>query len=131
MTHIPPVSPGDYVSWHCDTIHAVDPVHSGTTDSSVLYIPTCPLTHSNASYLARQRDTFIKGTLSPDFGGGEGESKFVGRMGVNDLGEIGSTRGADGLRAMGLEMWDAEAEGLTSGQWRVMNLANKELGFYV
>ncbi|KAE9984944.1 hypothetical protein BLS_000523 [Venturia inaequalis] len=131
MVHMPPVRPGDYVAWHCDTIHAVDKMHAGTTDSSVLYIPTCPLTFDNAQYLVRQRDTFLKGTPSPDFGGGEGESKHVGRLGVDDLEGVGSLRNADGLRSMGLEMWDAEAEGLTSGQRRVMNLANKELGFYV
>lgn len=131
MVHMPPVRPGDYVAWHCDTIHAVDRKHDGTTDSSVLYIPTCPLTFDNAQYLVRQRDTFVKGTPSPDFGGGEGESEHVGRLGVDDLENVGSLRNADGLRSMGLEMWDAEAEGLTSGQRRVMNLANKELGFYV
>ncbi|QDS70734.1 hypothetical protein FKW77_002998 [Venturia effusa] len=131
MVHVPPVRPGDYVAWHCDTIHAVDRTHAGSTDSSVLYIPTCPLTFDNARYLVGQRDTFLQGTPSPDFGGGEGESKHVGRITVDDLDNVGSLRNADGLRSMGLEMWDAEADGLTGGQRRVMNLANKELGFYV
>ena len=128
---MPPVRPGDYVAWHCDTIHAVDKTHTGNSDSSVLYIPVCPLTQENADFLGRQRDTFLKGTPSPDFGGGEGESQHVGRLGIENLGNIGSLRGADGLRSMGLEMWDAEAAGLTNGQRTVMNLANKELGFYV
>lgn len=131
MVHIPPVRPGDYVAWHCDTIHAVDKTHTGTTDSSVIYIPTCPLTLDNAQYLVRQRETFLNGTPSPDFGGGEGERHHVGRVTVDDLESVGSLRDADGLRSMGLEMWDSEAEGLTAGQRRVMNLANKELGFYV
>ncbi|TID26690.1 hypothetical protein E6O75_ATG01183 [Venturia nashicola] len=131
MVYMPPVRPGDYVAWHCDTIHAVDKTHAGSTDSSVLYIPTCPLTFDNAQYLVRQRDTFLNGKPSPDFGGGEGESNHIGRVTVNNLEGVGSLRNADGLRSMGLEMWDAEAEGLTTGQRRVMNLANKELGFYV
>ncbi|KAI4088283.1 MAG: hypothetical protein LQ344_006197 [Seirophora lacunosa] len=50
MVHVPRVRPGDYVAWHCDTIHAVDSVHSGASDSSVLYIPACPLTEANAQY---------------------------------------------------------------------------------
>ena len=29
---------------HCDLIHAVEAEHTGTGDSSVLYIPTVPLT---------------------------------------------------------------------------------------
>lgn len=36
MVHMPRVRPGDYVSWHCDTIHAVDKVHAGKSDSSVM-----------------------------------------------------------------------------------------------
>ena len=61
MVHVPRVGPGDYVAWHCDTIHAVDAVHMGKKDSSVLYVPTCPLTEANAVYLAKQREAFAKG----------------------------------------------------------------------
>ena len=61
MVHIPSVRPGDYIAWHCDKIHAVDSIHAGTTDSSVMYIPACPLTEANARYLARQRQSFIEG----------------------------------------------------------------------
>lgn len=68
MVPIPRVEPGDYVFWHCgacvwhqylavrccmtatgsklthtEGIHAVEPVHNGTTDSSVLYLAACPL----------------------------------------------------------------------------------------
>lgn len=75
MVHVPHVRPGDYVVWHCDTIHAVDKVHAGKSDSSVLYIPACPLTEANARYLVRQRECFLKGLPSPDFPGGLGESK--------------------------------------------------------
>lgn len=61
MVHIPKVQPGDYVVWHCDGIHAVDKTHAGKSDSSVLYIPACPLTERNAEYLVRQRDCFLRG----------------------------------------------------------------------
>jgi hypothetical protein len=61
MVHIPKVQPGDYVVWHCDGIHAVDKIHAGKNDSSVLYIPACPLTERNAEYLVRQRDCFLRG----------------------------------------------------------------------
>jgi len=37
MIHIPDVRPGDYVAWHCDSIHAVDKIHNGKGDSSVVY----------------------------------------------------------------------------------------------
>lgn len=63
MVHVPTVRPGDYIAWHCDTIHAVDKVHAGSTDSSVMYIPTCPLTETNAEYLVRQREAFKAGEI--------------------------------------------------------------------
>lgn len=78
MVHVPKVQPGDYVVWHCDSefncifpylrpahydkaIHAVDKIHAGAADSSVMYIPACPLTETNARYLVRQREAFSEG----------------------------------------------------------------------
>lgn len=127
MVHVPRVNPGDYVSWHCDTIHAVDSVHAGKSDSSVMYIPACPLTVSNAEFVARQREAFLSGRPCPDFGGGVGESEHVGRPGVEDVEKVNA---GDGMQAFGLEPWDSDAEGLTSGQSEVMDRANKILGFY-
>jgi len=66
MVHMPKVYPGDYVSWHCDTVHAFDGVHTGSSDSSVLYIPTCPLTINNARSLAKQREALTYGWPCPD-----------------------------------------------------------------
>jgi hypothetical protein len=127
MIHVPTVRPGDYVAWHCDTIHAVDKTHAGTADSSVLYIPACPMTEGNATYLARQRDNFVAGTPSPDFGGGEGETAHVGRGTVEDMARLVAE---DGSRAMGITEWDADAAGLTPGQRVILDRANKILGFY-
>lgn len=127
MVHVPHVKPGDYVAWHCDTIHSVDKVHNGAGDSSVMYIPACPLTEDNAKFLARQRSCFIDGTPCPDFGGGEGESKHVGRPDPKDVASDGET---EGLRAFGLQEWDSTAPGWNAGQREVMNRANKVLGFY-
>lgn len=94
MVHMPRVEPGDYVSWHCDTIHAVDSIHSGQNDSSVLYIPTCPLTELNAEYLVRQRKAFLDGTPGPDFPGGDGESRHVGKPTADD---VAKWTGIDGM----------------------------------
>ncbi|KAF4302559.1 hypothetical protein GTA08_BOTSDO09976 [Botryosphaeria dothidea] len=128
MVHVPRVRPGDYVSWHCDGIHAVDQRHAGAADSSVLYIPACPLTPANAEYLVRQRDAFLRGVPSPDFGGGEGESRHVGRPTRDDVARMA---GAEGRRALGLEQWDSTEEGLAPGQRAVLDRANKILGFHV
>ena len=127
MVHMPKVQPGDYVSWHCDTIHAVDKVHAGKSDSSVMYIPSCPLTVENAKFVARQREAFLSGTPCPDFGGGVGESEHIGRPGVEDVEKVNS---GDGLQAFGLKAFDSDEAGLTSGQRQVLDRANKILGFY-
>jgi hypothetical protein len=126
MVHVPKVRPGDYVAWHCDTIHAVDQKHTGTSDSSVMYIPTCPLTEKNAHYLVRQRERFIQGMPSPDFGGGEGESNHTGRPKTEDVASFVSL---DGMRAFGLEKWDEGAEGLTPGSKKLLVRSNRILGF--
>ncbi|TFK74767.1 DUF1479-domain-containing protein [Pluteus cervinus] len=85
MVSIPRVEPGDQVFWHCDVVHAVEAQHKGLSDSSVLYIPAVPLTLHNAVYLRDQRINFLSGLPAPDFPGGEGESKFVGRATAEDV----------------------------------------------
>ncbi|KAK8875275.1 DUF1479 domain protein [Apiospora arundinis] len=127
MVHMPPVEPGDFVVWHCDTIHAVDKVHTGKSDSSVLYIPICPVTEANAKYLARQRQAFLDGTPGPDFPGGAGESEHVNRPTVDFLRRYA---GAAGLRAMGLEKLEEQPQDPreTLGAQNVTKQANKILG---
>jgi len=126
MVDVPLIRPGDYVVWHCDTIHAVDPIHNGSGDSSVLYIPVCPLTETNARYLARQRDAFLNGTPGPDFPGGKGESEHIGRPGRELVEEVS---GPEGLRGFGLQRWEEGGEKLAEGQREMLHRANEILGF--
>ncbi|KAM4065721.1 hypothetical protein HRG_010563 [Hirsutella rhossiliensis] len=125
MIHVPKIKPGDFVAWHCDTIHSVDKVHGGGSDSSVLYIPVCPVTALNAEYLARQRDAFRRGTPGPDFPGGEGEARHVGRPTEEMM--RGWTTPA-GRQAFGLEKFDVR-EGALPGERDVVEKANAILGF--
>lgn len=111
-------------------IHAVDKVHAGQGDSSVLYIPVCPVTAKNADFLARQRACFRAGAPGPDFPGGEGEKRHVGRATEEDfLGEeAGGREAEDAAKAMGLrgmEVRGVEGE----GERRVLEEANAILGF--
>ncbi|KAL0580982.1 hypothetical protein V5O48_001074 [Marasmius crinis-equi] len=101
MVSMPRVEPGDQVYWHCDGIHSVEDEHRGEGDSSVMYIPAVPLTTYNAHYLRSQRKNFVAGRPAPDFPGGEGESKFVGRATVDDI----TTK--FGKQAYGFEPFDA------------------------
>ncbi|KAF9446150.1 DUF1479-domain-containing protein [Macrolepiota fuliginosa MF-IS2] len=100
MVSIPKVEPGDQVYWHCDVIHAVEGQHNGLGDSSVFYIPAVPLTLHNAHYLRDQRNNFIAGLPAPDFPGGEGESKCVGRGSITDVQSL------EGRRMLGFEKFE-------------------------
>ncbi|KAH7159595.1 DUF1479 domain protein [Dactylonectria estremocensis] len=122
MVHVPEIKPGDYVAWHCDTIHSVDKVHVGVGDSSVLYIPVCPTTAANGAYVARQRAAFRAGTPGPDFPGGAGEARHVGRPTEDAM------PGDAGRRAMGLEP-QVVGDGATPAQREAVEGANAALGF--
>ncbi|KNG88506.1 hypothetical protein ANOM_003223 [Aspergillus nomiae NRRL 13137] len=126
MVHVPKIAPGDYVAWHCDTIHAVDRVHNGSGDSSVLYIPACPVTEANANYVKRQRNDFREGVPPPDFPGGKGESEHVGRATETCLRKSTSSLG---LRSLGLDKWDLDDQSLKKGQRLVLDRSNQILGF--
>ncbi|KAG9235168.1 hypothetical protein BJ875DRAFT_281489 [Amylocarpus encephaloides] len=125
MVHIPNIEPGDYVVWHCDGIHAVDKLHAGKSDSSVLYIPACPLTEASAQYLARQRETFFQGLPGPDFPGGAGESEHVGRPTLSTLKSVSDLVAR---RAMGVERFD-ETTASSQGEKKILEKANGILEF--
>lgn len=123
MVNVPQVEPGDFVAWHCDTIHAVDKEHRGTGDSSVLYIPACAITRNNLEFLSRQRMSALRYSPPPDFpgAGGDGEIGFNGAVDWNTLSE-------DGKRAMGLgsQKWEG-LEGMSEGEKIVIEQGNRML----
>ncbi|KAI0051476.1 DUF1479-domain-containing protein [Auriscalpium vulgare] len=118
MVPAPRVEPGDQIYWHCDTIHAVEGLHAGKSDSSVLYIPAVPLTEHNASYLRDQRHNFVNGLPAPDFPGGEGESHFVHR------GTVDALKDTDGRRLLGFEAFPIPSNATSVGEQRVIQVAN-------
>jgi hypothetical protein len=99
-------------------------MHRGASDSSVLYIPICPVTEINAKYLVRQREAFINGTPGPDFPGGVGESHHINRRTPDYLHK---QSGIDGLRAAGFEKL-VTCDGHTVGARKVIEKANTLLG---
>jgi len=103
-------------------IHAVDRVHQGTSDSSVLYIPVCPVTEQNAHFLVQQRTAFQEGTPGPDNSGGRGESDHVGRPTKDAI------QSAEALRAMGMEALLVKP-GSSEGARAAIYRANSILGF--
>lgn len=125
MVGIPPVKPGDYVFWHADLAHEVDKFHPGTCDSSVAYVACTPLTPYNISSLISTRQSFNQATPPVDFGAfleeEENQHEDHGARKENILTSAG-------MKAMGFEPFNAEAEGLTDGQRAVRAMANERLG---
>lgn len=122
VVSVPRVKPGDMVFWHCDVIHSVEDMHTGPSDSSVMYIGATPLSPHNVRYLVGHRDNFLKRIPPPDFpqGNGLGESQFVGHGQESDM-------TPEGLVAMGLRPFTAK-EGATRGAMEAVKDANAILG---
>ncbi|KAG2414479.1 hypothetical protein HFD88_003670 [Aspergillus terreus] len=121
MVSVPEVEPGDYVAWHCDSLHSVDKEHRGKGDSSVLYIPATPMCDMNVEYLIKQRKAALEYSPPWDFpgAGGPGESGFKGALDWNSI-------NTDGQRAMGLgsKLWEVTPD-MSEGEKRVVEAANK------
>ena len=133
-------------------IHAVDKLHNGKGDASVMYIPACPLTEANAEYLVRQREAFAEGRISlqlvdlvhsvclgyradlirnagipaPDFPSGEGEGQHIGRL-TPDY--VMQNIDLKAQQAMGLSKWNEDVGSRTPGEARLLERANEILGF--
>jgi hypothetical protein len=99
-------------------------VHNGQSDSSVLYIPICPVTEPNARYLLRQKNAFLEGTPGPDFPGGQGESQHANRPTESYLRFHADS---EGLRAAGFEKL-AAADSDGTGAREAIRKANQVLG---
>ena len=123
MVSVPHVEPGDYVAWHCDTIHAVDQEHKGHSESAVLYIPACAMTPPNVEFIRKQRTAALAYSPPQDFpgAGGPGELGYEGAIDFMVLPE-------QGLQAMGLgsKGWEKQAY-MSEGEMRVIEDANRVL----
>lgn len=124
LVEIPTLQAGDYVLWHCDAAYSI--MTSATTPAStphqptaappsmLMYTPACPLTQTNALFLARQRKAFVQGQPGPDFDAAGrstvlgSEAPHEGRPGREDIAAVG---GDAGLRAMGLAPWELTSDG--------------------
>ncbi|KAH9935185.1 DUF1479-domain-containing protein [Epithele typhae] len=120
---IPTVEPGDQVYWHTDVVHAVEGEHRARANRLSFTSPRCPSQRrSDALYIRDQRETFLKGLPAPDFPGGEGESRFVGRGTSEDVTTV------EGRRTLGLEPF-SYPPAASEGERRMIDLANNTLGF--
>lgn len=50
-----------------------------------MYIPAVPYTARNASYVARQKESFLQGVPPPDFPKWAGEAGFTGLATLDDI----------------------------------------------
>jgi hypothetical protein len=115
LPSLPIMRPGDFVFWEGDSIHAVEAEHRGTNEAIVMYIPSVPMCDMNVDYIKAQRDAYLVGVPPPDFPGGVGESKHVGK------GEVTALKGNAARAAFGFEKFQGEGD--------VVKRANAILGF--
>ncbi|KAJ5889058.1 hypothetical protein N7495_009099 [Penicillium taxi] len=120
MVSIPYVQPGDFVAWHCDSLHSVDKEHRGKGDSSVMYIPATPLCDMNVEYLLKQRKAALEYSPPWDFPGAGSVGEF-GFKGATDW----SALNIDGKRAMGMgdSPWEITHE-MSEGEKAAIRSAN-------
>lgn len=126
--NIPYADEGDYIFWHCDVAHEVDNVHNGDNVSSVFFNALCPLVPYNVDNMLATRSSFLKVTPPRDFAKDKArtmvsECDFPGEHGAekkNILTDVG-------LRALGFKEFDSEEEGLTPGQIKIREFANKAM----
>lgn len=121
MVSVPRVEPGDYVAWHCDSLHSVDKEHRGDKDSSVLYIPATPMCEMNVDYLLKQRNAALAYSPPWDFpgAGGPGEAGFKGALDWSSV-------SPEGQRAMGIgnKTWEVTGD-MSEGEKEAVRYANK------
>lgn len=124
LVEIPALQAGDYVLWHCDAAYSImtsststsipgTPNPNAPAPSMLMYTPACPLTQTNALFLARQRKAFMQGQAGPDFDAAGrtatgSEAPHEGRPGPEEIAAVG---GDAGLRAMGLAPWELSSDG--------------------
>ncbi|KIY52987.1 DUF1479-domain-containing protein [Fistulina hepatica ATCC 64428] len=118
----PEAAPGDYVFWHCDTVHQVEAEHIGNNDSSVMYIPVVPLCGYNVGNMLAQRAAFLKGVPPPDLPVRLGQSTEENH---EDRGRPADILSLQGQRMLGLAPFDEEDESLTEGQRSIRTIANE------
>jgi hypothetical protein len=116
MVSLPIVNPGDQAWWHCDGIHSVEASNRGNQASSVLYIPSVPLTIPNAHYVKAQLGNYRSFLPPPDFPGGEGESRFAGKASERD---ITTTAGRQGMGILPFSREGAAGD----AEWKLMQAA--------
>ncbi|KAM0276061.1 hypothetical protein ACHAQH_007147 [Verticillium albo-atrum] len=137
LVSMPSLQPGDYVIWHCDEAYSI--ISGGTrlgvppsmqTESNELslltYLPVCPLTQTNALFLARQRKAFQTGQPGPDFDTLSGLGSEASHVQRPDAAMVEAYGGVEGLRAMGLAPWDIEPAGAPARGSDAMDIDGEE-----
>lgn len=121
---IPDVKKGSFVSWHCDTPHEVDREHNGPDHSSVLYYGQAPLSLINIASLLDTKKAFLENISPQDYRSQLSEEEMSKEFQGADVANI---RNDEGLRSMGLLLFDENESGLTQGQRQIRILANQAL----
>ncbi|ODV67138.1 DUF1479-domain-containing protein [Hyphopichia burtonii NRRL Y-1933] len=124
---IPDVNRGDFVFWHCDVCHEVDkeyPITDENAHSSVFYYGQTPLSIANICTLLETRRSFLNNKSPLDYASQQSaEEKERDFQGAN----IHDLKNESALKSMGLLEFDENEPGITNGQRKIREIANKAL----
>ncbi|KAK7678194.1 hypothetical protein QCA50_018760 [Cerrena zonata] len=124
---IPDVNRGDFVFWHCDVCHEVDkeyPITDENAHSSVFYYGQTPLSIANICTLLETRRSFLNNKSPLDYASQQSaEEKERDFQGAN----IHDLKNESALKSMGLLEFDVNEPGITNGQRKIREIANKAL----
>lgn len=118
---IPDVNKGDFIFWHADLPHEVDPTHEGPTHSSVFYYSIAPLAPGNIETLLDTRDSWKRNVSPIDFRSQQPPGT-VEYQGADDK----NLKNEDSKRSLGLAPFDLEGN-LTEAQKNIRKVANRAL----
>lgn len=121
------VRPGDYMFWHCDLVHEVESSHNGAEDSSVFYNASIPLCPYNIENMLRMRQDFRDVVPPRDFARDCGGPYELEKDHEDHGAREENILSLEGRRALGLEIFDEDEEGLSPGQKAVRRMANEAI----
>ncbi|RCK56211.1 Uncharacterized protein YbiU [Candida viswanathii] len=124
VVSIPDVKKGSFVFWHADLPHEVDREHNGDGHSLVLYYGATPLSITNIETLLDTRSSFLENVSPTDYRSQLTEKQRLVEYQGADVANLGDDN--DTKRSLGLMSFEID-DGLTPGQKRIREIANKAL----
>ncbi|CAH2352544.1 hypothetical protein CLIB1423_07S01948 [[Candida] railenensis] len=121
VVKIPEVNKGDFIFWHTDLPHDVDPEHHGSSHSSVFYYAIAPLSPGNIETLLDTKDSWTRNVSPFDYR----HTQAPGTK-ENQGADIKNVQSDESKRSLGLLPFEIKDD-LTLPQKKIRLVANEAL----